>query len=714
MKLFLSLAAASICWGQSCALPEILRPTDTIQAVLTDLKCRMTDGTPYVQYAVTFPTEGEVEIAVEAKDPDLKLLLRNTAGRKLDMGKTVRRRVERGVYTVLVQAPKPEDGVPFTLRSAFTSEPNTLCRVFPPVGPYLTLTGQLNAASCRMLDNSAFDGYSLEVLGPGTIEIALESGDFDPYLILRSSGGHAIAVDDNGGGSKNARISIPVRGPETYTLIAAAVSESEKSGSYRLSLRFEPDPEDPCRPQGKLEKPESVSARMGGAACSTSADALFHYYDLNLDNAGQGELTLTSAAFDTFLSVVDAWGRTVAYSAANGSSAGGPGSAVIKRQLEPGSYRVLAFSVKGAPGDYTLKYDFRPGPPDVCSQITLEPGQTKSGTLGGASCRNENGLADTYRIELPSSGGLLVEAISSDFPVALVLRDEQGSRIVEDSETVELGATGRIYRSQVPADLPAGVYTVSAESSGTPGSYSIGHRFIAKTLPPCSQFQKLELNSAYRNLLGNDSCRGGDGQPVDYYEFTAPSDTAIAALMTSGDFDGFLTVEDTKGNVLRADDNSFGYGDALVVQFLPGETYRLGARSAQSGSGGLYRVDLLSLPGERAPGCLPRGALTVGEPLADSLRFTACQWRDETFADIYRLAVAADGDFEVSLKSEQFDAAVLLMDERGSVIDEDDDGAGNTDALLKRKLDAGIYHVAVKASSGWVTGSYTLAARQLP
>ncbi len=710
MRLFLVLAAASICWGQSCSLPEILRPNGAIKAVLTDLKCRMTDGTPYLEFALTFSTEGEVEIAVEAKDPDLKFLLRNAKGRKVGAGKTVRRRVERGVYTVLVNAPKPEDGVPFTLRSSFAAEPNTLCRVFPQAGPNLTIAGQLNAQSCRLLDNSAFDGYSLEILGPGTVEITMESPDFDSYLILRGSGGHAIAEDDNGGGAKNARISIPVRGPETYTLIAAAASESEKSGAYGLTLKFEPDAEDPCRPQQKLEKPQSVSSKMSAADCSTSEGAVFHYYDLKLDAPGQAELFLTSSAFETFLSVVDDWGRAIAYSGAYGS----PARSVIKRQLEPGSYRVLVFSVKGTAGDYTLKYDFRAGPPDVCPQITLEAGRGRTGSLGDASCRNEDGLADTYRIELRSSGTLLIEMAASDFPTALVLRDEQGSRMVEDAETAEFAESGRLYRSQILADLPGGAYTVSAESAGTPGGYSIGYQFVAKALPPCTRIQKLELNSSYRNLLSSDSCRGADGQPVDYYEFIAPSDTTIAALMTSGDFDSFLTVEDTTGNVLRADDDSFGLGDALLVQFVPGETYRLGARSARSGFTGLYRVDLLSLPGSRAPGCLPKGALMPGEPLAGSLLFTACQWRDETFADIYRLAVSTGADFEVSLKSGQFDAALVLMDQRGSVIDEDDDGAGNTDSVLRRKLEAGTYYVAVKASSGYVTGTYTLVAGPLP
>jgi hypothetical protein len=680
-----------------------------VKAELNGLKCRLTDGTPYIEYALTFPTEGEVDIAVEAKDPDLALLFRNSAGVKLAAGKTLRRRVERGMYTVLVHAPKPDEGIAFTLRTSFTPEPNTLCRVFPQAGPNLTIAGQLGAASCRLPDNAAYDGYAVEILGPGTLEVGMESAAFDSYLILRTASGNAIVEDDNGGGAKNARFSIPVSGPETYTLIAAAAAESEKPGAYTLTLKFEPDPGDPCRPKRKLEKPESVSEKMSAAAC-TGSGALFHYYDLTLDTPGEATLTLSSQAFETFLSLVDAWGRAVGAAPAYGS----PASAVIKRQLGPGNYRVLAFSVKSAPGDYTLKYDFRPGPPDICPLIALEAGQVKAGSLGNASCRNEDGLVDTYRIELASSGTLLVEMAAPEFAAALVLRDEQGSRVAQDAETVELAESGRLYRAQILADLPAGVYTVSAESAGAPGGYSIAYQFSAKTLPPCSKVQKLELNSAYRNLLSGESCRGADGQPVDYYEFTVPSDATVAAVLTSGDFDSFLTVEDAKGNVLRSDDDSFGAGDSLIVQFLPAETYRLSARSARSGFAGLYRVDLLSLAGPRAPGCLPRGSLAPGEPLGGALLFTACQWRGGTFADIYRFSPAAAGDFELSLKSAQFDAALVLMDQRGSVIDEDDDGAGNTDSLLKRKLDAGVYYVAVTSSSGYVTGAYTLAARPLP
>ena len=61
--------------------------------------------------------------------------------------------------------------------------------------------------------------------------------------------------------------------------------------------------------------------------------------------------------------------------------------------------------------------------------------------------------------------------------------------------------------------------------------------------------------------------------------FTLSADSLVLAVMTSSEVDGYLTLYDAAGNVLRSDDNSYGCNDPLIVQYLPAGTYKLAARA---------------------------------------------------------------------------------------------------------------------------------------
>ena len=138
---------------------------------------------------------------------------------------------------------------------------------------------------------------------------------------------------------------------------------------------------------------------------------------------------------------------------------------------------------------------------------------------------------------------------------------------------------GGTTNSRIAADLPAGSYSVVAATMDRSGGYNISYKFTPHELAPCASVTKLDVG--YIGKLGPTSCRGADGQPVDYYEMTTPAAGTSAVTLTSFYLDSYLTVEDTEGNVLRRDDNSYGENDAIVVQFLPGRTYRVGVRAAR-------------------------------------------------------------------------------------------------------------------------------------
>jgi Bacterial pre-peptidase C-terminal domain len=261
------------------------------------------------------------------------------------------------------------------------------------------------------------------------------------------------------------------------------------------------------------------------------------------------------------------------------------------------------------------------------------------------------------------------------------------------------------------ADLDAGSFSLAA-LSGDPGNYTITYKFTPHALAACPAPQPLDLNSGFIAILGSGTCHGTDGQPVDWYQFTAPSDGTAALFMTSTALDAYLTLTDSQGTILRRDDNSFGGTDSLLVQWLPGQTYTFAASASGGSQTGRYRVDMQYSPGDRPAGCLPMGDLATGTTQG-SLSFTSCQYRDDTFADLYRLQVTTPGNLHIEMDSNSLDAYLELLDDKGNLVDSDDDSGGGTNALLTTMVDAGTYYVVAKpfVDKGYVMGAYVLTAQ---
>jgi hypothetical protein len=182
--------------------------------------------------------------------------------------------------------------------------------------------------------------------------------------------------------------------------------------------------------------------------------------------------------------------------------------------------------------------------------------------------------------------------------------------------------------------------------------------------------------------------------------------------MTSTEVNSYLTLTDAQSSLLRRDDDSYGAPDAMILQWLPAGTYHVNASASSGPQRGRYRVDVLFAAGDRPPGCLPLGALAPGTTQG-SLYITSCQYVDDTFADIYSLVVPEQAELDITLAASDFDAYLLLLDDKGNVIDLDDDSAGGNDAQLTTSVDAGTYYVVAKAfvDQGYVAGPYTLTVR---
>lgn len=667
--------------GQPCGPAARLQPLDVIEGILADADCRLTNGARYAEYSLTLPARGQVELDAAP----FAAVLRDSRGRRIAAGTAVRAAAEAGTYTVVIHGANAADGGPFTLRSGFVPEPGVLCRAYPSIGLNDSAAAWLSAASCRLPDGAAYDAYRLRTLGTGTLTVTLESDEIGPRLILRDADGRALISEDQG------RLEYLVSGDSLYTLVATGGAP----GHYRLTTSFTPAEGEECAPVATLQPGAGDERRINRSGCAledpeTGDRMYYNWYELRAPEAGTLDVRMYSAV-EPMLHLLDSSGNLVAADSLTSAS----GIAIVRAQVRAGRYTLLAWTRLPFGGDYTLSYEFSPGPPPTPPALTLSPGAALTGFLSTTSSgRTAEGVANVYQVVTEAPGTLEIEMSSGDFDAFLALRDATDNRLAANDNS------GGTNHSRIAADLPAGTYSVVASTMDLAGGYNISYKFTPHELAPCAAVTRLDFG--YVGKLGPTSCRGADGQPVDYYEMTTPADGTSAVTLTSFYLDSYLTIEDIAGNVLRRDDNSYGQNDAIVVQFLPGRTYRIGVRAGGGETTGFYELRRYFASGGRPTACTDPRPLAIGEAVEGRLNFTSCEFPGDTFADIHRLDLGEAAALEAAIESLEIDPSLALYDARGNLIDEDG-------ALISASLDAGTYYLVARSASGYIGGAYRLA-----
>jgi hypothetical protein len=699
-----SLLLAATLHAQDCPAIAPVLPNAAPSGALDATNCQLTDGSAYMPYRLDLATRGQIQIDLSGAKANLALILRDASGTRIDSGTSIHRSIEAGSYVVLVNGQTASDLGPYTVTTAFSAEPGMMCANFPNIGGSQTVAGILGGSGCLAPDSSPYEAYTLTTDGSGTLTITITSQDFTPIVTLRSGDGRLLNSSASG------TVTALVSGDSQYQVV---VSSADKTGNYQIATAFQSAADETCRSQATLTDSTSASGAISAGSCYVtsqgSGDQLYYnYYGVSLPSAGVANFTAVSPDFTATLNLLDAAGNVLASdSGGDGFDSAGNAQSNVRLQLPAGAYRLQVLSDVPSGGNYSLQYAFTAGNPQPCMPTPASPGDTLSGALSGSSCRTALGLADLYTMTLPAAGTLDLDLSSFDFSTVLAMRDSKDNLIVQD-DNVD-GATA----AHISADLPAGAYTIVAGASTAAGKYIATAKLTPHDIAACTYVQTLDLNGGYIQRLGANSCRGSNGQPVDYYSFTTGVDSLVLAVMTSSEVDGHLTLLDSHGTVLRRDENSYGPGDPLIVQFLPAGTYTLAAREATAGPGGLYEVDLRTVAGSRPPFCTPVGSIASGGTVSGNITYTACQYTDGSFADMYTFNLAADGPVDLRLSSSDFDAYLILLDAKGNVVDVDDDSGGGTNARIVDTLPAGTYYVVAKPLGDYTQhGAYTLTAAQ--
>jgi Bacterial pre-peptidase C-terminal domain len=705
-----------VCLGsllaQDCPPVARVLPNGTLAGTMDATSCQLGGRTPYAPYRLDLPVRGQIKIELSGNTGDFSVTLRDASGIQVDSGAGLLRPIEAGSYTLLVSGRAAGQTGSYTVNTSFTSEPGMLCSNFTNIGGRQTVAGKLPGSGCLAPDGTPYEAYTLTTDGAGTLTVAVASQDFTPVIAVRSIDGRPLSLPSA------SPLNVVLTGDSQYLVLISSADAS--TGAYQIANTFQTADNETCLSRKTLADSDSDTNAISAASCfvtiaGSGDQSYYNYYDFTLSGPGLVSVSAASGDFTATLNLLDAAGNALA------SNSGGGGSdaqdpvqnsvqnnvqSSLRVQLPAGSYRLQIFSDLPSGGNYTLKYTFQAGNPQPCTAGVLNFGDLLNSVLSDASCRTSIGLSDLYTLTLPSPGTVDLEIDSGMFDSILAIRDGKDNLIVRDDDVNGLSV------AHVTADLPAGVYTVVGAATSGAGNYQLTARFTAHDIPACTFAQSLDLNGGFIQRLGPHSCIAANGQPVDYYTFTLPADSLVLAVMTSSEVDGYLTLYDAKGNVLRNDDNTYGSGDPLIVQYLPAGTYKLAARGASSTPGGLYQVDLRTVAGTRPPFCTPKATVTAGATVTGVITYTGCQYTDNSFADLYPMNLTADASVDLRLDSSEFDAYLVLLDSTGAVIDEDDDSGGNTNARITRDLPAGTYFMVVKPFGDYTShGAYTLVTK---
>lgn len=212
------------------------------------------------------------------------------------------------------------------------------------------LTGTLTGAEASIENGRPVQAWALEGRAGETLVISLRSDAFDPYLYAFGPGMAEVATNDDGGAGLNSELTVTFATDGTYVVGAAALS-SGSSGVYSISVD---------EPLTLADLPmDDRRARAGTDAYGmlseldpTVEGRLVQAWAFTARAGQQVTIELVSEDFDSYLQVT---GPGIPSPLIDDDSAGDLDSRLSVTFPQAGTYRIVAGSLGGNPGSYTLR-----------------------------------------------------------------------------------------------------------------------------------------------------------------------------------------------------------------------------------------------------------------------------------------------------------------------------------------------------------------------
>ncbi|HEY9762887.1 MAG TPA: trypsin-like peptidase domain-containing protein [Trichocoleus sp.] len=324
--------------------------------------------------------------------------------------------------------------------------------------------------------------------------------------------------------------------------------------------------------------------------------------------------------------------------------------------------------------------------------------------------------------------------LQNTFTVGIVSRIDQDRGLVQTDAAINPGNSGGpLLNSQGQL---IGVNTSIFTTSETGGSIGIGFAipvdqvtsFIAAVEngtasqtpadtgpradnPP----EPIAVNgTVIRGQLDDDSNRLPDGSYFNAYVFQGRAGQSVSIEMVSQDIDPYLILlSPDNDSFFIEDDDSGGDRNAYLTARLPASgEYIILANSYAEGEAGSYQLRLADQSGGGRPSATRPSGTTRRYLLQEQgvLGADSPVLSDNSPYAEYRFQGEAGQRVQITLESPDFDTYLMLVNESGDVVDENDDADSRTtnSQLVLTLPESGAYSVIVNAYSSQERGRFRL------
>ncbi len=179
-----------------------------------------------------------------------------------------------------------------------------------------------------------------------------------------------------------------------------------------------------------------------------------------------------------------------------------------------------------------------------------------------------------------------------------------------------------------------------------------------------------EIGAIIQGRLEESDSRLSAGQYADAYTFVGTAGEEILLNLASSDFDGFLSLLNSDGDLVAIDDDTGDGVGALISKFtLPEtDTYTVQVSSYHADETGEYTLSL-----NETPVMHPAEQLALGERIRGELTDDDEQFDTGQRFDAYSFAAQAGQAVALTVRSKAFDSYLWLLNEDERIITVNDD-----------------------------------------
>lgn len=327
--------------------------------------------------------------------------------------------------------------------------------------------------------------------------------------------------------------------------------------------------------------------------------------------------------------------------------------------------------------------------------------------------------AKVYKVKL-KPGKYDVRIQSTDIDPVLVVQDKNGKQLAFNDDAEGEGLNSRL-QFQAPKDdtytivaaslKGAGDFTLSIDQAGAGGDDVPDGKGKAGGMTlkggNLTVNGMIDFNAAPKVNITVPGINREVPLPAKVHEVNLGAGRYQIDIM-SEDIDPVLVIQDKNGKQLALDDDGGeGLNSRLQFQAAKAETYKIYVASLKGS--GAYTLTIKSQDGGGKDG--GGGAAKLHEVGERGLKINGMLSR-ETKAITYRVKLEGGKTYVIGMVSAnqmQLDPYIILQDENGKVLAEDDDGAGDLNSRLTfRAPKTGTYQIIARSFGGVGVGEFTI------